>query len=216
MHFELFCFSVEPVEVQYPDGKVHIYPELAYREQIVDTNNINTKIGLNLESEEMVKLLQKMSLACKVDDSDKSKIHVVIPPTRHDILHECDVAEDVGLAFGFNNIKTKLPEAHTVAQPFPLNKLTEQMRAGVVAAGWTEVLNFALCSTDDISTRMRKPDQLENVVKISNPKTMEFQVARNALVPGLLKTLSHNTDMPIPLKVFEIQDIIIKDKSSGK
>jgi phenylalanyl-tRNA synthetase beta chain len=215
--FSQYCdkkFTVEPVEVEYPDGQVQVYPELSYREQLVDIKNINTKIGLNLKSEEMVTLLEKMSLSCKVDEADNSKIHVTIPPTRHDILHECDVAEDVGLAYGFNNIVTKLPEAHTVAQPFPLNKLTEQMRAGVVAAGWTEVLNFALCSTDDVSTRMRKPGQLDNVVKISNPKTMEFQVARNALVPGLLKTLSYNKDMPIPLKIFEIQDIIIKDKST--
>lgn len=90
------------------------------------------------------------------------------------------------------------------------------MRDGVVAAGWTEVLNFALCSTEDVSTRMRKPDQLKNVVKISNPKTADFQVARNALVPGLLKTLSYNKDMPIPLKIFEIQDIVVKDESTGK
>uniref|UniRef100_A0AC35FZ94 Phenylalanine--tRNA ligase beta subunit n=1 Tax=Panagrolaimus sp. PS1159 TaxID=55785 RepID=A0AC35FZ94_9BILA len=215
--FSQYCdkkFTVEPVEVQYPNGDVQVYPELSYREQIVDINNINTKIGFNLKSDEMVTLLEKMSLSCKVDEKDDTKIHVVIPPTRHDILHECDVAEDVGLAYGFNNIVRKLPEAHTVGQSFPLNKLTDQMRDGVVAAGWTEVLNFALCSTDDVSTRMRKPDQLKNVVKISNPKTADFQVARNALVPGLLKTLSYNKDMPIPLKIFEIQDIVIKDEST--
>jgi phenylalanyl-tRNA synthetase beta chain len=215
--FSQYCdkkFTVEPVEVQYPNGDVQVYPELSYREQIVDINNINTKIGFNLKSDEMVTLLEKMSLSCKVDEKDDTKIHVVIPPTRHDILHECDVAEDVGLAYGFNNIVRKLPEAHTVGQSFPLNKLTDQMRDGVVAAGWTEVLNFALYSTDDVSTRMRKPDQLKNVVKISNPKTADFQVARNALVPGLLKTLSYNKDMPIPLKIFEIQDIVVKDEST--
>lgn len=81
-------FSVEPVEVQYPNGDVQVYPELSYREQIVDINNINTKIGFNLKSDEMVTLLEKMSLSCKVDEIDDTKIHVVVPPTRHDILHE--------------------------------------------------------------------------------------------------------------------------------
>jgi len=215
--FSQYCekkFTVEPVQVEYPNGDVISYPELAYREVSVDTKNINTKIGLNLNPKEMVDLLEKMSLECKVDQKDNSKLNVTIPPTRHDILHECDIAEDVGLAYGYNNIKLKVPEAHTVAQQFPLNKLTEQMRSGIVAAGWTEVLNFALCSTDDITSKMRKPDQLGNVVKISNPKTMEFQVARNALIPGLLKTLSYNKDMPLPLKIFEVQDIIIKDTSA--
>lgn len=41
--------------------------------------------------------------------------------------------------------------------------------------GWTEVLNFSLCSIDDISTKLRKT-QLHSLVKISNPKTTEFQV----------------------------------------
>lgn len=103
-------------------------------------------------------------------------LKTIIPPTRHDILHECDIAEDLALAYGFNNIVPRLPDAHTVAQPLPLNKLTDQMRINVAMAGWTEALNFALCSTEDVSAKVRKPDELGNVVKISNPKTMEFQV----------------------------------------
>lgn len=41
--------------------------------------------------------------------------------------------------------------------------------------GWTEVLNFSLCSIDDISKKLRK-DNILDFVKISNPKTTEFQV----------------------------------------
>ena len=63
----------------------------------------------------------------------------------------------------------------------------------------------------DISTRLRKPEALKQAVHISNPKTQEFQVARTSLLPGLLKTLSSNRDMPLPLKLFELQDVIVKD-----
>lgn len=49
---------------------------------------------------------------------------------------------------------------------------------------------------------------------ISNPKTLEFQVARTTLVPGLLKTLSANKKMPLPLKLFEVQDVVVADKST--
>lgn len=34
----------------------------------------------------------------------------------------------------------------TVAQPLPLNKLSDLLRIEIAAAGWTEALNFALCS----------------------------------------------------------------------
>ena len=38
-------------------------------------------------------------------------------------------------------------------------------------------------------------------VHIANPKTMEFQVARTSLLPGLLKTIQANKKMPLPIKV---------------
>jgi len=154
-----------------------------------------------------------MGLACEAVAKDPKKINVIIPPTRHDILHECDIAEDLGLAYGFNNIVPCLPDAHTVAQPLLLNKLTDQLRINVAAAGWTEVLNFALCSTEDVSAKLRKADELGDVVKISNPKTLEFQVVRNSLIPGLLKTAFSNMKMPLPLKLFEIQDVVYIDPS---
>lgn len=84
--------------------------------------------------------------------------------------------------------------------------------------------------SEDISTKMRDPQAIGDAVQISNPKTLEFQVrgytvaldygrlfqvARTALLPGLLKTLASNRDMPLPLRLFECQDVILKDSSEG-
>lgn len=57
---------------------------------------------------------------------------------------------------------------------------------------------------------MNQPDLLESV-KISNPKTAEFQLARTTLISGLLKTAASNKKMPLPLKLFEISDVVVKD-----
>lgn len=99
-------------------------------------------------------------------------------------------------------------------QQYPLNKLTEQLREQVAQAGFTEALTFSLCSREDISTKLGK--KIENVpaVHISNPKTLEFQVARTCLLPGILKTVSANKRMPLPLKLFEISDVILTDETS--
>lgn len=43
-----------------------------------------------------------------------------------------------------------------------------------------------------------------------------LQVARTTLLPGLLKTIAANRKMPLPLKLFEISDIVVKDSSRGK
>ena len=58
---------------------------------------------------------------------------------------------------------------------------------------------------------MRKQIQDIPAVHISNPKTLEFQIARTSLLPGLLKTVQANRNMAIPLKLFEISDVVVKD-----
>ena len=62
-----------------------------------------------------------------------------------------------------------------------------------------------------MATKMRRNIDDIPAVHISNPKTLEFQVARTSLLPGLLKTIQANRNMPLPLKLFEISDVVIKD-----
>lgn len=124
-----------------------------------------------------------------------------IPPTRQDIIHACDIYEDVAIAFGYNNIKKSLPLTNTIASQLPLNKLSDQLREQLAQAGFTEALTFSLCSKEDISEKLRKSFASLSAIQVSNPKTLEFQVARSTLLPGLLKTVSANRNMPLPLKV---------------
>lgn len=154
-------------------------------------------------------LLNKMYFKTSLDKS--GEISVEIPPTRHDIMHACDIYEDVAIAYGYNNIRKSLPATMTIGRQYPLNKLTEQMREQVAQSGFTEALTFTLCSRDDISTKLNKKIENLPAVHIANPKTLEFQVARTTLISGLLKTLSANRKMPIPLKLFEIADVVIAD-----
>lgn len=51
-------------------------------------------------------------------------------------------------------------------------------------------------------------------VHVANPKTLEFQVCRTTLLPGLLKTIAANKKMPLPLKVFEVSDVVVKDTNT--
>jgi phenylalanyl-tRNA synthetase beta chain len=58
---------------------------------------------------------------------------------------------------------------------------------------------------------MRRKIESVPTVHIANPKTVEFQVTRTSLLPGVLKTLQANRKMPLPLKLFEISDMVVKD-----
>ncbi|XP_064385368.1 phenylalanine--tRNA ligase beta subunit-like [Halichondria panicea] len=211
--FSVYCkepFIVEYAEIERPDGSIQLYPELQSRTEVVPVSLINRNVGIQLSAEKVASLLTRMCLRSVVCEGGKS-VSIEVPPTRADILHPCDIVEDVAIAFGFNNIKMTFPNTNCIAHELPVNKLTDQLRLGVSQAGFTEALTFALCSRDDISMRLRKDIKDIPAVHISNPKTLEFQVARTTLLSGLLKTVAANKKMPLPMKIFEISDIVLKD-----
>ncbi|XP_039249843.2 phenylalanine--tRNA ligase beta subunit-like [Styela clava] len=206
-------FIIEPVEITRPDGKKLITPELKYRKETVSAEYINNKIGIKQSAEQHADSLTRMCLKSKVLP-ENGKIEVEIPPTRSDIMHACDIMEDCAVAYGFNNIAFTFPKSVTIGAQFKLNKLTDLLRIDMAAAGFTEGLSFALCSKDDVGRKLRDGVKDIHPVHISNPKTLEFQVTRTSLLPGLLKTAASNRNMPLPMKLFEIQDIIFKDSTA--
>ena len=108
------------------------------------TSYINSCTGLSLTSAEVVPLLEKMTLTASQSPTDPDEILVEIPPTRPDILHECDIMEDAAIAYGFNNLPDTFPATNTVAQPLEMSKLTDIVRTTWVQAGFVEVLPLIL------------------------------------------------------------------------
>uniref|UniRef100_A0A667X117 Phenylalanine--tRNA ligase beta subunit n=1 Tax=Myripristis murdjan TaxID=586833 RepID=A0A667X117_9TELE len=186
--------------------------ELAYRKEQLSSDFINRKVGISESTDRIAQLLTRMCLRSQPTGACDN-IEVEIPPTRPDVIHACDIMEDAAMAYGFNNITRTTPRAYTIANQFPLNKLTELLRQDLAAAGFTEALNFALCSQEDIADKLGKKISETRAVHISNPKTAEFQVARTTLLPGLLKTVAANRKMPLPMKLFEISDVVLKDET---
>eukprot|EP00112_Aurelia_sp_Birch-Aquarium-sp1_P008923 Seg1997.6 transcript_id=Seg1997.6/GoldUCD/mRNA.D3Y31 product="Phenylalanine-tRNA ligase beta subunit" protein_id=Seg1997.6/GoldUCD/D3Y31 len=213
--FSVYCkepFVIESVDVHQPDGKTITYPKLQYRQEIVEVGKSNKAVGISISAEKAAGILTRMCLKSEVIENGE-KIQVTVPPTRADVIHPCDIYEDIAIAHGYNNIKEEIPPTNCIANQLPLNKLCDLVRGPIAQAGFTEALTFSLCSRDDVSEKINKKDGCKIAVHIGNPKTLEFQVARTTLLPGLLKTISSNKKMPLPLKLFEISDVVLRDNS---
>lgn len=128
----------------YPDGTERITPDLSYIPMTAHPSYVNSCTGLNLNAPELVVLLEKMTLIAKEDPSDFDTVSVEIPPTRPDIMHECDIMEDAAIAYGFNNLPDTFPPTSTVAQPLELSKLSDIIRREWALAGFVEVLPLIL------------------------------------------------------------------------
>ena len=84
------------------DGTQKLTPELVYNEFEVKTDYVNKRLGITLGLNDQIDYCVRMGhTATRIDDHTYK---VRVSPIRADVLHACDIAEDVGVAFGFNNI----------------------------------------------------------------------------------------------------------------
>lgn len=195
--FSLYCeepFTVEQVEVITSSGKKILYPNLERKVFEADLRYICNVTGIELGNDEVIKLLKKMGLKAALDSSS-GKLRIEAPITRTDVLHACDIAEDVAIAYGYNNITKKAPATICNGYQQPINKLTDLIRLEMATSGYTECLTMALISKKDMFTNMLEELSsvvLDNAVQIFKSKTSEFEVFRTSLIPGILKTIEAN------------------------
>ncbi|KAI1129325.1 phenylalanyl-tRNA synthetase [Nemania abortiva] len=204
-------FTVEPMLIKEVDGTKRVTPNLTPLKMEVDVDYINGCCGLDLPPSSICKLLERMAYT---SHPLESSIEVLIPPTRPDVLHACDIMEDVAVAYGFNKLPRSLSnKSATVGKPLPINKLADIVRQESAMAGWLEVMPLILCSHDENFAWLNRHDDGTTAVKLANPKTVEYQVVRTSLLPGLLKSIRDNKYVRLPLKIFEASDIALKDNS---
>jgi len=214
--FSAYCeapFEIEPIQViSEHNNETRVTPNVTPRKTTAEVEYINSCTGLDYSAEQISKLLKKMSLNAKPSTTDKALIDVEIPITRPDILHQCDIMEDAAVAYGFNNLKkTKPQSASLVAAPLPINKIADIFRLASAQSGYSEVLPLTLCSHDENFKFLRTVDDNTKAVKLENPKTVEYQVVRTTLLPGILKTIKENRKHSLPIRLFEAGDIVLKN-----
>jgi phenylalanyl-tRNA synthetase beta chain len=193
--FSIYCdspFSIESVKVVTPDGQSSDFPKMQPRFVKTDKAYLNRISGLDLSVEEMASLLRRMGLNSV---PEVETLMVEAPVTRSDILHACDIAEDLAISYGYNNIVKRKPTTICNGAQQPINKLTDLIRLELSLSGYVECLTMALMSVDDMMTNMLEEptkEKMENVVQVYKSKCPEFQVFRKSLLPGILKTIEAN------------------------
>jgi phenylalanyl-tRNA synthetase beta chain len=214
--FSQYCaepFTIEPVKIiSEHNGETRQTPNLKPRLAEVEVDYVNSCCGLEAKPQQICDWLTKMCYTAKPSSKDENIIEVLVPPTRADVLHQCDIMEDVAIAYGFNRLPRTSPnKASTIAQPLMINKLGDIVRMEAAMAGWSEVMPLILCSHDENFGWLNRTDDGKTAVKLANPKTAEYQVVRTSLLPGLLKTIRENKKHSVPIKVFEVSDVAFKD-----
>ncbi|OAV88196.1 hypothetical protein PTTG_09257 [Puccinia triticina 1-1 BBBD Race 1] len=197
-------FTVEPVNIIYEHEFATSYQSPKIEPLVFATRQsyINSVTGLILTRKATIALLEKMGHRASIGTSaDRLAINtstslvlqqasaddllsVTVPPTRPDILHECDLVEDVAIAYGFNNLTKTFPSTNTVAKPYPINKISDLVRKECAFAGWPTTHTFFEVSDVVLKdpTLERKAKNLRRVAAVYvGKKSAGFEVVHDLL-----------------------------------
>ena len=145
--FSVYCkepFTIEEVKVT-TEKEVKLYPDLTPRIFKADVEYLRTITGIkDISPEDILSNLKKMELDGKI--LNEKEIEVSVPITRSDILHQCDIAEDLAISYGYNNITKQVTHTLCYGRQQPYNKLSDMFRNEMAMGGYVEFLTMSLLS----------------------------------------------------------------------
>ena len=209
--------TIEAVEVNYADGAAApdeygaelVRPNLDVDEKSVGHDRIETLLGVDFEPEEVVDCFERAGLDADYTLDEDVTYEVSIPPYRVDVLHPLDLVDDVGRAYGFDELEPRYPDVGTVGGRHERSRLEDAVRTSLVGLGFEDLLNFHMTSGTENYDRMNLEAGSDafgggEPVEITEPYSEEYTQLRTWALPSLVMLLERNTHNAYPQDVAEV------------
>ncbi len=181
-------------------------PTLAPRERVVSVDECSHLLGISLTPQDMARLLSRMRFGA--EPAGDSRVRVLVPCYRSDILHDWDIFEDVAIAYGIENFDAALPATSTVAQEHPISVIAGAIRSVMTGLGYLEMMPFTLSNERVLYQNMqRKPSP--GTLRLLHPISEEQTVVRTDLLPLLMEMLQANKHRELPQRLFAVGDVVM-------
>ncbi|RLE52198.1 MAG: phenylalanine--tRNA ligase subunit beta [Candidatus Methanomethylicota archaeon] len=190
------------VKIQYPDD-LWVTPLMESSEFLIEPHQVEEALGIKIDSTELIALLLKSGFKAKIEDG---RVRVIVPPYRIDVIHEIDIIEDIGIIYGFENVREGAVSVLNTGKELIVNKLARKARKIMAFMGFQEVITHILSNREALSKRMRL--ETDGIIEIVNPILRKYSALRSWLLPKLLEFLSNNKHAAYPQKIFEIGKVV--------
>jgi len=186
-------FKIFSVDIKYPNKK--ITTPFVFNDSIkVGKGSVEKVLGISLNEAEIKKLLEKQRY-------DYTAGKVLIPPYRKDIMHEVDVIEDIGIAYGYNNIEEDYSLSFTIGSTRKIGTFINSLREIMTGLGFQEIMSTILSSKNLLYNKMEIEDF--GSVELQDPTSENYSVIRSWLTPIVMDVLARNKHVEYPQRVFE-------------
>ncbi|QCC51354.1 phenylalanine--tRNA ligase subunit beta [Halapricum salinum] len=214
--------TIEDVNVEYETAPEEypadlVRPDFSTKTKTVVHDRIETALGIELSEEEVLDLLERSGLEGVSTDVDgEAGYEVTIPPYRVDVLHPVDVIDDVGRAYGFNDLEPRYPDVGTIGGRHERSRLARAVRQSLVGLGFQDLLNFHMTDAAQVGDRMNLGDSesvlgSQEPVRITNPYSEDYTIARSWLLPSIMQVLENNTHRSYPQDLSEVGWVAHRD-----
>ena len=172
------------------DGMVDVCGEM--KEEVVlpfEPDQYNKLLGTEVSTEEMLEIFQRIEVRY-----DQTAGTLTIPTFRQDLLHRCDIAEEVARFYGYDKIPLTLPtgEATTGKLPFKL-RIEQKARDIAEYCGFSQGMCYSFESPKVFDRLLLdQDDPARAAISIANPLGEEFSVMRTLSLHGMLISLATN------------------------
>jgi phenylalanyl-tRNA synthetase beta chain len=202
---------VELAGGEVAEGAIDLYPKAIERPAIeLRLNRANTLLGVKLTGTQVAEYLRALEM--EVQPAGKETFFVRPPSFRVDMSREADLVEELSRCHGYDRIPATPPRVGlTSAVPRPERLLLEAVRAGLVAQGMSEAINYSFTSLAALDRlRLAAGDPRRSTVTLLNPLSEEQAVLRTTLAPVLLEAARRNAFQGTPsLRLFEVGRVFL-------
>lgn len=199
--------KVYGVNIKDSKDSSFVSPDMSFEEREFKIEDIEKTLGIKITENELKKYFSKMGLGFI---KKKNKNFALIPPYRTDILHWIDLAEEVAIAYGYNNFEPEIPEISTIGEENSLDKSKKIISNILAGLGLLETSSFYLTTKKNIK---KMHYEFNDFIEVEDSKT-ERDVLRMDLLTNHLQILSENSDSVYPQRIFEMGRVFSKDEKS--
>ncbi len=155
----------------------------------VTSSFINERLGLELTTDEMQKLLENVEISVERSDN-KEQLTVTPPFWRTDLEIPEDIVEEVGRLYGFDHLPLELPRRDlSPTKADDLLEFKQRVREILAAGGANEVLTYNFVHSN-LLERVGQDPKL--AFKLTNALSPDLQYFRMNLLPSLLDKVHQN------------------------
>jgi len=198
--------NIYAMEIQ--DKTKSLSPNLEPEKLPFSIENLNKTLGLELSIKEIKDYLAKMGIGY---ETNKTQSIALIPPYRTDILHEIDLSEEVAIAYGYENFKPEIPNISTIGQEDKISILKRKIQEILIGLNLLEISTYHLSTKEKQFKNIGIKEFLNQIIELEDSKT-ENNILRTSLLAQSIQTLSENTDVSYPQKIFELGKIFSHDE----